>query len=207
MNKSSKPSTVEDGSHLDIGGGDVPRNPYNMKFVHCVDTRSIPSSDLPKNISYKKSNFVTARLPYSDNSFDSVSAYDVIEHIPRQIMDLNGEMIYPFISLMNEIYRVLKPNGLFLATTPGYPRAEAFQDPTHVNIITTGTLQYFSGSKPEGRMYGFTGNFDVLINRFCVRSNYFDRGLSSRTIWIRRWHRKLFKSGWPHLVWELKARK
>ena len=60
----------------------------------------------------KEANLLTSKIPYSDNEFDFVTAFDFIEHIPRIILD-NGKVKYPFIEIMNEIYRVLKPNGLF----------------------------------------------------------------------------------------------
>ena len=63
---------------------------------------------------------------------------------------------------MNEIYRVLKPGGLFYASTPAFPSPEAFQDPTHVNIITDGTHEYFCGGNPDARIYGFTGQFVAI---------------------------------------------
>jgi hypothetical protein len=78
---------------------------------------------------------------------------------------------------MNEIWRILKPNGIFLARTPAYPSAAAFQDPTHVNIITDQTVSYFAkrpcpdGSLidpwglPLGKTYGFKGEF-VLIKQW-----------------------------------------
>jgi len=49
---------------------------------------------------------------------------------------------------MNECYRVLKKDGVFLSMTPIYPYLGAFQDPTHVNIITVDTFtNYFSNQK------------------------------------------------------------
>lgn len=193
--------------HLDIGCGAVPRNPYHQEEVHAVDTRALTSNELPLGVHYQQANFAIEPLPYPNNHFDSVSAYDVIEHIPRQLLHPNGFLVYPFIQLMNEIHRILKPGGRFLATTPGYPRPEAFQDPTHVNIITLSTINYFSGMDPQGRMYGFKGDFQVLINQFCVRNNYYDRKISKQEVFRRRWHRKLFKGGWPHLIWEITATK
>jgi len=54
----------------------------------------------------------------------------------------------PFIYFMNECYRVLKKDGVFLSMTPIYPYLGAFQDPTHVNIITVDTFtNYFSNQK------------------------------------------------------------
>lgn len=48
-----------------------------------------------------------------------------------------------FVELMKEIYRVLKPGGLFFRQTPAFPAKEALQDPTHVNIITEDTMAFF----------------------------------------------------------------
>jgi len=194
-------------THLDLGCGNLPRNPYHRRVLYGADTRQIDNGSTNSNFQYIQSNFAIEPLPFPDNFFRSVSAYDVLEHIPRQLLRRDQQLTYPFVQIMNEIHRVLQPNGLFLATTPGFPRPEAFQDPTHVNIITTRTIDYFSGPEPLARMYGFTGSFDVLINRFCVRNNYYDRNTSASRIFIRRWHRKLFRTGWPHIIWELRALK
>jgi len=64
---------------------------------------------------------------------------------------------------MNEIYRVLKVGGLFYSFTPAFPHAAAFQDPTHVNIITEGTFpSYFDDKNRWAEMYGFKGAFQIV---------------------------------------------
>jgi SAM-dependent methyltransferase len=69
----------------------------------------------------------------------------------------------PFVELMNEIYRVLKTGGIFLSVTPAYPHGAAFQDPTHVNIITEETfIRYFDDTYMWAKIYGFNGRFKVL---------------------------------------------
>lgn len=104
-----------------------------------------------------------------------MTAFDFIEHLPRFAM--KERPFNPFINAMNEIWRVLKANGVFFARTPAYPSAAAFQDPTHVNIITDQTVSYFArrpcldGSLidpwglPLGKRYGFTGEF-LLIKQW-----------------------------------------
>jgi len=72
------------------------------------------------------------------------------------------DTVFPFVRLMNEVWRVLAPGGRFYALTPAFPNPEAFTDPTHVNIITDQTHHYFCGDQPIGRMYGFNGHFKVV---------------------------------------------
>ena len=54
----------------------------------------------------------------------------------------------PFIHLMNEVWRVLKKMGSFFLIHLSIHFYEAFQDPTHNNIITSDTFKlYFSDQK------------------------------------------------------------
>lgn len=92
--------------YLDIGCGPCPRNPYHCDEVFAVDLA------LPAGIS--SSQFVQANLslepiPFPDSSFDSVSAFDFLEHVPRVLQTSDGSGTrFPFVELMNEIHRVLK---------------------------------------------------------------------------------------------------
>lgn len=145
---------------LDLGCGATPKNPFNAEEIFGVDVR-----DLGTNI--KKSNLFLEKIPFKDDFFDFVTAHDFIEHIPRVLAIYNvknqeNEIIYPFVNLMNEIYRVLKKGGVFYSSTPAFPHPEAFQDPTHVNIITENSFQlYFNDHYPVAHIYGFVGGFKI----------------------------------------------
>ena len=143
---------------LDLGSGIHPKNDFLASEVWSLD---IVQSDNPRHIVCDAS---TERLPLSAESFDIVTAYDFLEHIPR-VAIINGQTTFPFIELMNEVSRILKPGGHFYSYTPVFPKKAAFQDPTHVNIMTKDTLRvYFSGSDPIARAYGFTGEFEVVTS-------------------------------------------
>ncbi len=146
--------------HLDIGCGNTPRNPYLRDELYGVDI----SSDSIAELSHvRTANLAVERIPFEDNLFDSVSAYDFIEHVPRAIyLSDKVQMRFPFVELMHEIWRVLKAGGLFYASTPVYPMPQAFIDPTHVNFVTDGTHSYFTQPELMARMYGFKGCFDVV---------------------------------------------
>ena len=162
------PFTETTTKTLDLGCGSKPRNPFNASILYGIDSRS----DLESHIF--ESDLSVSPIPFEDNSFDFCTAFDFLEHIPR-VLRVGNETKYPFISLMNEIYRVLRPGGLFLHSTPAYPAKEAFQDPTHVNIITYDTFPFYFcnphlGSKNLG--YGFEGSFDLVTQKW------------DRNIWI-----------------------
>ena len=186
--------------HLDIGCGTNPRNPFECDELHGVD---IFEQDT-KDFNYKQCNVIFEPLPFDNSSFDSVSAYDFLEHIPRTTT-INNQGVFPFIHVMNEAYRVLKPGGIFYAITPGYPRAEAFVDPTHVNFITRKTHTYFTSPKYKGRMYGFNGKFEIIRNVKWIKltqetkkSNIFVKLIKNILYTI------LYKKK-SHLLWEFKA--
>lgn len=141
---------------LDIGCGIAPRNPFNAKTVFGIDIRSEDANHTIKN-----ADLTIEPIPFSDNTFDYITAYDFLEHVPRIIY--LPERRFAFIELMNEIWRALKYNGIFLSHTPVFPFSASFRDPTHVNIITRETFPiYFCGENPLAKMYGFYGNFVEL---------------------------------------------
>ncbi|MEY4021719.1 MAG: hypothetical protein RI960_731 [Pseudomonadota bacterium] len=144
-----------DTTTLDIGCGTNPRNPFAAQTTYGIDIRENPE----KNIKY--ADLTVEKIPYPDAHFDYITAYDFLEHVPRVIY--LPERRFPFIELMNEIHRTLKPNGVFLSHTPIYPFSPAFRDPTHVNIITEETFpMYFDDTTQAGKMYGFNGSFKIL---------------------------------------------
>ena len=191
--------------HLDIGCGSCPRNPYGHGQLHGIDISA--QLNAPPAI-IKTANLALERIPYEDNFFDSVSAFDFIEHVPRILATADGRATrFPFIELMNECWRVLKPTGLFYAVTPCYPAAEAFQDPTHVNIISEKTHLYFTGNQPLGRMYGLQGRFQLIhADRIVFRDSLTPIQPFTVHQRVRHLNYKL-KGKLCHLRWEFRAEK
>lgn len=193
--------------HLDLGCGTNPFNPYRRERVYGIDIREDSRQLSGKNnVTIVEANLALEKIPFEDDFFDSISAIDFLEHIPRQLcIDRDTGMTYPFIDLMNEIWRVLKPGGKFLAITPAFPSNAAFADPTHVNAITATTHEYFCGNAPGGRAYGFRGTFRANLARFSAPSNYEHMPPDAFRSWLRDCSRRLRRGGLQHVVWELEA--
>ncbi len=152
-------------SSLDLGSGPQPQNPFGAREVFGIDfAENSEANVLAVDLALQP-------IPFPDNSLDAVTAFDFVEHVPRVSLH-NGKTIFPFINVMNEIFRVLAPGGLFWSVTPAYPAAEAFQDPTHVNIITKMTFPLYFCDDRWASAYGFTGNF-ALLHQSRIRAHLY----------------------------------
>lgn len=162
----AKYKSPQGGATLDIGSGPRPRNPFGAEKIYGIDIREY----LDNQVYY--CDLALGKLPFNDDEFDFVTAYDVIEHIQRLSIDVNNINRFPFIELMNEIFRVLKPGGIFFNTQPCFPFKEAFQDPTHVNIMSEDTMELYFCEPAWARIYGYSGSFAMMEDGW-VGSSYF----------------------------------
>ncbi len=78
-----------------------------------------------KNIATNKDNLVQCSgvsLPFKDGAFESVNAFEVLEHIPPSTE----------INFFQEVARVLKPGGVFYMTTPNDSFISKLMDPAYI---------------------------------------------------------------------------
>ncbi len=123
---------------LNLGSGYTPKSDYVN-----IDNRAEVNPDLVCN--------VLMGLPYDDNSVDEIRAFDFLEHIP----------IGQTLQVIEEIYRVLKPGGLFESFTPDAEHGQgAFQDPTHVSFWVENSWLYFSDPNCRA-LYGTKADFKI----------------------------------------------
>jgi SAM-dependent methyltransferase len=189
--------------HLDLGCGATPRNPYRQDEVHAIDLVRPQGVDPDR---FRVANLACQPIPYPDDAFDSVSAYDFLEHVPRVLTAADGDgTVFPFVRLLDEIWRVLAPGGLFYALTPAVPAMAAFTDPTHVNYITEETHSYFCGESPPARAYGFAGRFEARRAERAMIPE--DLVPGTRLSWSRAVRRSIRRARGrlSHVVWELEA--
>lgn len=68
-------------------------------------------------------------LPFEDNSFDEIHAYEVLEHTGQQ-----GDYKF-FFAQFAELWRILRPGGLLIGTCPSRHSPWAWGDPSHTRVI------------------------------------------------------------------------
>ena len=89
-------------------------------------------------------------LPYEDASFDTVVSFQVIEHIQDDVL------------FLKEIYRVLRPGGFTLITTPNRPMSLS-RNPWHIREYAAHELARLAQSIfPYVEMKGVAGNEKVM---------------------------------------------
>jgi hypothetical protein len=77
-------------THLDIGCGKFPRNPVGRTRGFGVALRELPSSE---SFESRVANLSLEPIPYADDLFGSVPAFDFIEHIPRVLAVDGGRQL------------------------------------------------------------------------------------------------------------------
>ena len=119
-------ATMVHGNVLELGSGEgygiELLAPKSDKYV-CVDKHA-PGVDFAKypNVEFKQSSFPPL-TDFADNTFDFVVTFQVIEHIPNDKL------------FVQEIYRVLKPGGKMIVTTPN-KKMSITRNPWHVREYT-----------------------------------------------------------------------
>lgn len=80
-------------------------------------------------------------LPFATSSVDRVFAVHFLEHVRG------------LIELMNEIHRVLKPDGVLHVIVPHCDFVNAIADPTHVRFFHAQTFKFFCRPYPGARLF------------------------------------------------------
>jgi SAM-dependent methyltransferase len=85
-------------------------------------------------------------LPFDDDMFDEVHAYEVLEHTGAQ-----GDWRF-FFNQFYEFWRILKPGGFLVGTCPMWDELWAWGDPGHKRVINNGTLVFLSQKEYQAQV-------------------------------------------------------
>lgn len=149
--------------------------PHAERYVTLDKCRSEELPEMPSNVEFVQC--AVPPLPFEDESFDCVVSFQVIEHIRRDK------------EFVREVYRVLKPGGRFIVSTPNRPMSLT-RNPWHVREYTAEQLGALLSIFPSVEALGVGGNERVWSyyekNRESVRRIMrFD--ILRMQWWLPRW--------------------
>ncbi len=127
---------------------------------------NVMASDLPQTLQYFKypEGIKTKALNFSkenigDNEYDLISSWEAIEHMPFSA----------FEEYLNKIYAALKPNGVFVFSTPNFesPFGQAWDlwnvcAPHHLLVFTKSWFDNFFAKDSRFELVGFETESEML---------------------------------------------
>lgn len=142
---------IESEKWLDVGCG--------QDKIHTaigVDMIKLPEVDVVHDLN-------SFPWPFADNTFDHVVCKHSLEHLNN------------FIGVIEEIYRITKPDGIIEILVPHYASDNFNTDPTHRISFGHRTLDYFClGTSLSKYQYYSGARFERMINRISFRENVTD---------------------------------
>jgi glycosyltransferase involved in cell wall biosynthesis len=129
---------------------------YNL-FIDKENIEYLPV-DLDVNNKFSKEKMDIQRIEYPDNSFDLIICSHVLEHVPRDM------------DAMDELYRVLKPEGNVIIMVPLSGKNETFED---TSILTPEDRIIHYEQEDHLRFYGYDFEDKLKEAGFKIVSNDF----------------------------------
>jgi SAM-dependent methyltransferase len=101
-------------------------------------------------------------FPFEDSTFDEVHAYEVLEHLGQQ-----GDF-RSFFDDFSELWRILKPGGWLIGTSPAWNSKWAWGDPGHTRIISAESLLFLDQSEYAVQV----GKTPMSDYRWCYKADF-----------------------------------
>jgi SAM-dependent methyltransferase len=107
-------------------------------------------------------DFEKLPYPFPDDHYDEIHAYELLEHTGTQ-----GDYRF-FFDQMSEFWRILKPGGILVGTTPMWNSVWAWGDPGHRRVIQKESFIFLDQDQYRVQV-GKTAMSDY---RFCYRADF-----------------------------------
>lgn len=101
-------------------------------------------------------------LPFADDSFDEIHAYECLEHVGSQ-----GDYKF-FFAQFSDLWRILRHDGVVVGTVPLPTSPWAWGDPSHTRVIPKESFVFLCQPQYTAQI-GVTAMSDF---RFCYRADF-----------------------------------
>ena len=115
-------------------------------------------------------------LPFPDERFDEIHAYEVLEHVGGQ-----GDYRF-FFAQFADLWRMLRPNGLLCGSAPPLTSPWAWGDPSHTRVISRECFTFLDQSEYSRQVgqtplsdfrYLYTADFALVFERLTEHRYFF----------------------------------
>lgn len=164
------PTSRRSGRILDIGCGSYPFFLMNTQFSEKVGIDPAVKKTAEKNMSLLPFDLrEESRLPFDDSSFDVVTMLAVFEHIePTRV-----------VGVLSEIYRLLKPGGIYILTTPAGWTDKLLRSLAALRIVSPEEIADHKAAYDHAKILSLldAANFQ----KSCISYGFFELGMN---LWV-----------------------